>query len=152
VKKDRGGKTPTSFNLTPELLHRLRVACAQKGLKLSPVVEATLTRWVESIEAGGSPKPADNVLPFPDPFAGLSDDDIWLVHQLLGIIRDRPQGDIFGVLQNTLQKAARAYVARKGAAPNSPEPSPHKVSDKLPANLVHERVRKFWLFRVEHLQ
>jgi len=96
-----------------------------------PLLDPEIT--AHQIAATTAAAPPADAIPFPGILSDLSDDDVWLVHQLVNILRDRPQGDIFHLLETTLQKAARAYVAApQGKPAKASRPSPRIVRSTQP--------------------
>lgn len=79
-------------------------------------------------------KPQGKVVSLPSPFDGLSDDQIWIVQNLIEIFKTQPQGAIFRNLNLTLDLAVSEYrktrrtheAAPSKAARESAKPSHRK--------------------------
>lgn len=121
MKKDPlAANKPTSFSLDPEVLKRLKDVCHALDVTKTSFVAEAIVRLAAKVESGdvrdlsasrSSAEPPPEVLQLPGIFEGLSNDEVWLVHQLANILRERPQGDVFALLEASLQKAVRRYVA-----------------------------------------
>jgi hypothetical protein len=77
-----------------ELFHRLRVA----------------------YEVDTATQQSSRPVELPGPFAGLTDDQIWLINNVIEIFRDQPQASIYRAMENTIQLAVKEH--RKTRQPN----------------------------------
>jgi hypothetical protein len=110
-------------------------------MKRPEAVEESIREWVERKEpttlVRDTPLSAVTDPPvhqMPGPFAGLNDDQIWTVQNLIEILKQEPQGAIFRSLDLTLQLAITEYrksrsaheTPAKKAARESPQPAHRK--------------------------
>lgn len=124
------GKSPQTLEKyeaepPPEILHALKEYAAS----------INRADAIALLDPNPAPSPASPaVLQSPDLLSGLGNVDIWHVQQLVNILRDRPQGRVFRLLANTLQKAAREYVSTKPGSSTAP-----------PDTVINGRPKVEWL-------
>ncbi len=96
--------------ITADLHKRVKRAAADHGLPVYQILQAAFDRY-EATE----PPAAPATTALPSPFDGLSDDDVFTIHNLIAILRDQPQGAIFRTLNRAIHDAVTEY--RKTASP-----------------------------------
>jgi hypothetical protein len=103
--RERGQVAEKTKNLgvrgTTEMHRKLRQLSLDTGKSVQRLFEDAIQR------AYFSPNPPPT--PFPHPFTGLSDDEIWTLTNLIEILRARPQGAIYRSLDHTLNEAVQEW-------------------------------------------
>jgi hypothetical protein len=111
---------------TYQALNDLKNRIIQSGGKKRFIGDLLDEAW-RQYQASGLPQPH---LPppaeFPSPFKDLNDDQIWIITNLIEILKLRPQDPIFLNLYSTIEIAVTEYRKRYAQKSSSPRRRPHK--------------------------
>lgn len=127
-----------NIEIDKSLKKALDHAVTERETTLKAAVAQAITAWIAANVPASAPnlhiepQLAPAVVELPGPYAGLSDDQVWLVTNIIEILRDQPQAAIFRALENTIQLAVSEHRKTR--------PSP-KPNAQTPGKSTHDRRR-----------
>ena len=96
------------IEMLPSLKKRLKARALERDQPLWAVTQEAVERYLD-------PPAANTALTLPGPYAGLTDDQIWIVANFIDILRDQPQGGIFRALETVVDQAIKEHRTHHAA-------------------------------------